>query len=357
MKSIISKVILYPVLITNILCAGLLLLSAYSPYFYPEDYPYLAISGLLFPVFLVVNACFAVFWVFVRWKRVFITLVACLLCYPQLRTCVAIHFQTKKIPADSFKVLSYNVMRFGNLEKKNDNNPILAYLKKEDVDILCMQEYDVSCDENYLTQKDIEKELSAYPYQMIMQRQLACYSKYPILSARFLDCKSNYNGAALFELKIGKDTVTLINCHLESNKLTKEDKTVYEDILTSPQTGKVKKGTRQLAAKLADASVIRANQARIVTGEISASNHSNVIVCGDFNDTSISYTHYIISQSLNDAFTETGLGLGVSYNMNRFYFRIDHILTSRGMKVYNCIVDHSIKDSDHYPIKCYITKQ
>jgi endonuclease/exonuclease/phosphatase family metal-dependent hydrolase len=357
MKSIIGKVVFYPVLIMNILSIGLLLLSAYSPYFYPEDHSYLAISGLLFFVFLIVNIGFVVVWIFVRWKYVFVTLVAFLLCYPQIRTCIPIHFQTKKIPEDSFKVLSYNVMRFGNLEKKNDKNPVIAYLKKEDADILCMQEYDVSCDENYLTQKDVEKELSAYPYRRIMQRQLACYSKYPILSARFLDCKSNYNGAALFELKIGRDTVTLINCHLESNKLTKEDKTVYEDILKSPQTDKVKKGTRQLAAKLADASVIRASQARIVTGEISASHHSNVIVCGDFNDTSISYTHHIISQSLNDAFTETGFGLGVSYNMNRFYFKIDHILTSKNMKVYNCTVDRSIKDSDHYPIKCHITKQ
>ncbi|KAA6320569.1 hypothetical protein EZS27_029672, partial [termite gut metagenome] len=354
MKSIIGRVILYPVLIINILFIGLLLLSAYSPYFYPSDYPYLAISGLLFPVFLVVNICFVAFWIFVCWKYVFITLAAFLLCYPQIRTCIPIHFQTEKIPEESFKVLSYNVMRFGNLEKENGKNAMLAYLKKEDADILCMQEYDVSWDENYLTQKDVEKELSAYPYRRIMQKQLACYSKYPILSARFLDCKSNYNGAALFELKIGQDTITLINCHLESNKLTKEDKTVYENMLKSPQTDKVKKGTRQLAAKLADASVIRASQARIVAGEISASRHSHVIVCGDFNDTSISYTHRVISQSLNDAFTETGGGLGVSYNMHRFYFKIDHILTSKNTKVYNCIVDHSIKDSDHYPIKCYI---
>ncbi|KAA6319848.1 hypothetical protein EZS27_030307, partial [termite gut metagenome] len=246
MKSIIGRVIFYPVLILNILFIGLLLLSAYSPYFYPEDYPYLAISGLLFAVFLTVNICFIVFWIFVCWKCVFITLAAFLLCYSQIKTCIPIHFQTKRIPEGSFKVLSYNVMRFGYLEKKNNRNPMLTYLKKEDADILCMQEYDVSHDENYLTQKDVEKELSAYPYRRIMQRQLACYSKYPILSARFLDCKSNYNGAALFELKIGQDTIMLINCHLESNKLTKEDKTVYENLLKSPQTDNVKRGTRQL---------------------------------------------------------------------------------------------------------------
>ncbi|MDR2859921.1 MAG: endonuclease, partial [Mediterranea sp.] len=157
--------------------------------------------------------------------------------------------------------------------------------------------------------------------------------------------------------KIGEDTATLINCHLESNKLTKEDKVVYEGIWKSPQTDNVKKGTRLLIPKLAEASAIRAVQAQIVAGEINSSRHPYVMVCGDFNDTSISYTHRVISQNMYDAFTESGCGMGISYNMNRFYFRIDHILTGKNMKVYNCMVDRSIKDSDHYPVKCYIAKQ
>lgn len=46
-----------------------------------------------------------------------------------------------------------------------------------------------------------------------------------------LDYRSNYNGSMVYEIKIGKDTVLLINNHLESNKLTREDKVVYEDML------------------------------------------------------------------------------------------------------------------------------
>ena len=76
--------------------------------------------------------------------------------------------------------------------------------------------------------------------------KIACYSKYPILSARVLDYSSEYNGSVLYEVKIGEDTVTLINNHLESNKLTKADKAVYENMLKSPEKEKVKSGMRLL---------------------------------------------------------------------------------------------------------------
>ncbi|KAA6333704.1 hypothetical protein EZS27_017905 [termite gut metagenome] len=127
-------------------------------------------------------------------------------------------------------------------------------------------------------------------------------------------------------------------------------------MLKAPKTGSIKRETHQLTAKLADASVNRAEQARVIAGEISSSPHSFVVVCGDFNDVSVSYTYRVISQGLKDAFIQSGCGIGVSYNENGFYFKIDHILTSKNMKAYNCIVDRSIKDSDHYPIKCYIAK-
>ncbi|MEG2150049.1 MAG: endonuclease, partial [Bacteroidaceae bacterium] len=57
------------------------------------------------------------------------------------------------------------------------------------------------------------------------------------------------------------------------------------------------------------------------------------------------------------AFTQSGQGLGISYNQNKFYFKIDNILLSKNLKSYNCTVDNVIKDSDHYPIWCYIGKK
>lgn len=354
------------ILAVNALFTGLLLFTAYSPHIQPVTHPVQSCLGLTFPVFLMINIGFFIFWLVIqRYKTALLPLIGLLLCYSQTRTYLPINFHTNKLPETSFKLLSYNIMGFDGAIKQNGKNPILTYLKESNADILCLQEYSTTESSRHLSQKDVEQELKAYPYHRINTvgrekghtNKIACYSKYPILSARVLDYSSEYNGSVLYEVKIGEDTVTLINNHLESNKLTKADKAVYENMLKSPEKEKVKSGMRLLIRKLAEASAIRAPQADTIAHEITASPHPCIIVCGDFNDTPISYTHRTIAQNLDDAFTKSGRGLGISYNQNRFYFRIDNILTSKNLKAYNCTVDRSIKDSDHYPIWCYITKK
>lgn len=361
----IGKVLAYLILTVNAFFIGILLLTAYSPYISPVVHPVESCMGLAFPVFLIINLCFLIFWLIVRYKFALLTILGFALCFPQIRSYMPINFHTQNIPEGSIKILSYNIMGFGNMKKEKGKNPILEYIRENDADIVCLQEYITSeTAKLHLNEKDIKKGMKAYPYRNIQfagkgisNNRIAVYSKYPILSARKLDYESGYNGSILYELKINEDTVTLINNHLESNKLTKEDKVVYEDILKDPDAHKVKSGARQLINKLAEASAIRSKQADTIANEIINSPHRYIIVCGDFNDTPISYTHRIIAENLDDAFTESGRGLGISYNENKFYFRIDNILISKNLKAYNCTVDRSIKDSDHYPIWCYIKKR
>ena len=361
----IGKVFTYLILAVNAFFVGILLLTAYSPYIHPVVHPVESCMGLTFPIFLVINLCFLIFWLMVRYKFALLPILGFAFCYPQIRTYFPINIHTSDIPEGSIKILSYNIMSFGNMEKENGKNPVLEYIRANNADIVCLQEHNVSSTAKiHLNAKEVEKGMKAYPYRHIQRvgkeisnNRIAIYSKYPILSARELQYESSYNGSAIYELKVNGDTITLINNHLESNKLTKEDKVVYEEMLKDPNAHKVKSGTRHLVGKLAEASAIRSKQADVIAAEIAKSRHPYIIACGDFNDTAISYTHRVIAENLDDAFTESGQGLGISYNQNKFYFRIDNILISKNLKAYNCTVDRSIKDSDHYPIWCYITKR
>ena len=157
-----------------------------------------------------------------------------------------------------------------------------------------------------------------------------------------------------YVLNVNNDTLTLINNHLESNKLTKEDRGMYEDMIKDPNAKKVKTGLRQLIRKLAEASAIRAVQADSIARLGAGYKGGGIIVCGDFNDSPISYTHRVVGEGLNDAFVESGNGFGISYNQNHLYFRIDNILLSKNLKSYRCTVDNTIKSSDHYTIWCYV---
>jgi endonuclease/exonuclease/phosphatase family metal-dependent hydrolase len=369
----IKNLLSYLILAANILFAGVMLLTAYSPYFSPMQHPYLSLTGLVFPLFVIINLLFIPVWIVMRRARfLWLSVIAFLLCMGQVHTYCPVNFRTPvdELPEGSIKLLSYNIMGFDGASKRKGNNPILNYLKASGADILCLQEYNTIDAPNFLSRKEVDEALDMYPYRNILPvgtqkgytNQLACYSKFPILSARKIDYHSEYNGSIVYELQLGDDTLTLINNHLESNRLTKADKAMYERMLAlseperKERAEQMKSGAKLLAGKLIEATRIRAAQVDSVAKTIAANRHPYLLVCGDFNDTPISYTHRVLKQGLNDAFVDTGCGLGISFNQNKFYFRIDHILTGKRWKAYDCTVDTSIKDSDHYPIWCYLSK-
>ena len=82
-----------------------------------------------------------------------------------------------------------------------------------------------------------------------------------------------------------------------------------------------------------------------------------MILCGDFNDTPISYARYRLTANLHDLYVDTGSGAGYSYSFKKMGLRIDHILASKAIKGYDCMVDPSAEGSDHKPIYCLFTLQ
>lgn len=342
----------------NALFVLALLVCAYSPYLHPAQYPMLSCAGLAFPVFLVSVIAFLVFWLVVRFKYAVLSLAALLCCLPAIRAYIPLNFADDEVPEGAIKFLSYNIMGFEADHPDTSDNPnrILHYLKDCGADIICLQEY---ISDGRLKQEHIEKVLAAYPYrdyQRVGDRgnRLACYSRFPILSTTPVTYTSDFNGSVVYRLKVGSDTLTVINNHLESNKLTSDDKEIYLRMLKSPETADVKAGSRHLWRKLAEASVIRSHQADTIASLIRRRTTDKIVVCGDFNTSPISYTHRVIADELTDAFTQSGCGLGVSYHRNGFYFRIDNILIGPSLRSYRCTVDRSIKNSDHYPIWCFI---
>jgi len=140
-----------------------LILSAYSPYLNPKINPLASSLGLAFPIFLTINLIFIGFWAFVNYRYALLPAIGFLICIPQIRTYIPFNSTTKTIPEGSIKILSYNVMSFNNLEKKDGKNPILSYLVDSNADIICLQEYNTATNKKYLTEQDIKKALKANP--------------------------------------------------------------------------------------------------------------------------------------------------------------------------------------------------
>ena len=77
--------------------------------------------------------------------------------------------------------------------------------------------------------------------------------------------------------------------------------------------------------RLSDNNKLRAMQADTIADIIAASPYP-VIVCGDFNDTPISYTYRRVSRKLKDAFREVGRGYSYTYRGFFDMLRIDYVL-------------------------------
>ena len=98
-------------------------------------------------------------------------------------------------------------------------------------------------------------------------------------------------------------------------------------------------------------------QAEMISDYIHNHQNMSIVLCGDINDTPISYTHHILTKHLTDCYTKTGIGLGFSHKSKGIYVRIDNILCSDDMEPFECKINTNVELSDHYPIICSIKKR
>ena len=340
----------------NVATVLLVLAAGYADHINPTSHPMLSNLGMLFPFFLIANLLFVFFWLTFKWKKLWIPILGYALAYLPITVYMPLN-GSKEIPEGTLKIISYNVCQYGgNYKYEQAFDTIYSYLKREDPDIVCLQE-DVDTWRRFVFQR-YQK---TYPYNdtIVFQRTstsmngVGIHSKYPILRRERIDYPSRANGSMAYYLLVNGDTILVINNHLESTHLTKEDRNRYTEMVS----GKMKRDTVKeesllLLGKLGQAAAIRAVEADAVHQYIEAHRQYPIIVCGDFNDNPISYSRRTIAKGLKDCFVETGKGLGLSFNQKGFYFRIDHILCSDHFEPYDCKIDSKMDASDHYPISC-----
>ena len=75
----------------------------------------------------------------------------------------------------------------------------------------------------------------------------------------------------------------------------------------------------------------------------------DVIICGDFNDTPLSYIYRTFAHQRKDSFCEQGIGFGTTYAGNIPALRIDYILTDPIFQIETHEV-YRFKVSDHYGV-------
>ncbi|MBO4802635.1 MAG: endonuclease/exonuclease/phosphatase family protein [Bacteroidaceae bacterium] len=350
----------------NIATILMLWFCCLATYVNPSDYPRLSLLPLVFPLFLIVDVAFIVFWVIFKISRVWLPLVGLAACLNFVRAYCPVNpsFLQAADTTASLRVITYNTRSFGGSAARDEagNNSVANFIYFSEADIICLQESSGG-GANLSTVREKMEEMG---YQCFEQKGNVLFSRLPILDADSLSFPTRSNGGFFAHLQYGCDTILLINNHFESNHLTEIIKDGYRDAIEKNALGAHHREVRDTLRKelgpminlLCEAAPLRAAQADTIHKMVEDWLPRPVIVCGDFNDTPVSYALRLLTSHLQSAFTQSGNGVGFTFHDRGFPVRIDHILYSGDhWRSRQTKVEKTISASDHFPISTKLVRK
>ena len=278
-----------------------------------------------------------------------------------------LNFFSIAIPNDSIseksiKVLSYNVRLFDLYTHPDGTtkHKIFDYLKEENADIYCFQEfYQQDSPTKFVTRDSLMQLLKTpniqehYSFHLRGRQYfgVAMMTHLPVVAqgdVSFVDEAHVDNNYCIFMDVVPSpgDTIRVYNMHLQSIKLNNSDLSGIEDETKLPD----KNDLLGIVKKLHIAFEKRQFQTEKVISHIEECPY-RVIIVGDFNDTPMSYSYLQFRKILKDAFTSNHTGVGSTYAGKLPVGRIDYILHSPELNPYNFNIQKEVL-SDHYSINC-----
>ena len=337
----------------NICTILLLWLTVATTFVSPSEYPSLSLLGLFFPIFVAIDIAFIFFWLIFRFSLVWVPILGLAVVSGYAMDYCPIN--TKKFPSDSaICVVTYNM---GGVLTDEDQQEVMRFLKEKKPDIACFQEMTGSM----MNMPEFIQFVDSMHYNKVIGTGKYILTRFKLLGdtmhVNYPTNPERANNSTACWIHCQGDSLLLVSNHLESNSLNDSDKTEYKEMILEPERERVEQGGRLLKRKLGGAAYYRGAQTDTLCALIDKNAGKSILMCGDFNDTPISYTYQKIAKRLDCAFRKTGRGVGFTYKRNGIFVRIDHIFISKDWQCLKCYVDDRIGASDHFPVVAYIQKK
>lgn len=349
--------------VVNAIVIFALLASYLAPYVSPDLAWPVALLGLTFPAVVLANVLFIIYWLcFLNMKFLF-SLAAIVIGWTHVVKFVQLN--AKKLPSkqqNSINIVTFNARYFGALDG-NPTNDIDVFKEKLELinpDVMCMQEmFLVTDDPNNLLQQHIKTRFANYNKVNIRISKnkwncenIAMLTKFNVIKSGIVEQDSGtYNYTIFADMIIKQDTIRVINTHLQSIKFQSNEYDAVKNIKLENNPEQIN-AYKSMVNKMKLAFLMRAKQTDAIEAFITESPYK-VIVCGDFNDTPLSYAYKNIKGDMKDAFTEAGSGLGRTYVGAMPSFRIDYIFGHQEFTFYNYYAK-AFNFSDHKMVTCSV---
>ena len=326
-----------------------MVVTFFVPYVDPGRVWFFPVLGLAAPAVYVVTVVLALYWI-IRWRLVRAGIMVALVVVGLFKVSLFYRPEFRRNYGDerydrrAFKVMTYNVRGFYGENGLSSVGDVLQLIGDHNPDIICLQEFNArlagQSDEFALLDEKYESAVFGRTQapDSLYGAPLVILSKYRILRSGVVLTPGTSVWA---DLLIGDDTIRVFNNHLRSTAIKAAD----NDYLTS-------RGFLSDTAR--EDSVLRAAQVDSIAVVVEAW-RSRCIVCGDFNDTPMSYVYRTMAKGLNDAFSQCGSGY--SHTFRGFFntLRIDYVLSSEGFDALSYEVP-TVDYSDHHPVVVRLRK-
>ncbi|MBP6365518.1 MAG: endonuclease/exonuclease/phosphatase family protein [Bacteroidales bacterium] len=248
----------------------------------------------------------------------------------------------------SLKVMTYNVGMFAHkrdVGRESALGSIARFCGENNPDIICFQEF-------YIRDTGMIKTLfKEYPFRSSHFYKLKSgsrfgnltLSRFPIKESGEITFKKSTNLCIYSDIDHYGRAIRIYNTHLESHSIS-----FTSLVKRISNSEKMSEELLDVHDKMANTFKKRSRQVDTIAAHSSAS-EIPAIICGDFNDTPMSYTYHILSRGKEDSFRESGKGMSATYGSLWPLLRIDYVLYPSG---WWAMSHRTPKEpwSDHYPV-------
>ena len=330
-------------------------LSVLNAYVDPNRFIWTTFFGLAFWVILFYNVLMLMILLALKSRKAWIAVLALLIAVPGFSKSYS---RGKKVEADSgIRIMSYNVHNFKHVDGKTDQEAfaykVMNMVRDQNPDILCCQEF-AGFKSGKSRPQSIQEFAEGAGFQYVYFNRKNNYagnvvfSKYPIDKVSDVSdfAQENTYGIMVSVDAGEKGKFHVANIHLLSYMITDSE---IESLTTPQERQQYEALGKKLVKKLNLAFQCRSEEMQKVLDGL-APIEGPVIVCGDFNETPLSYNYRQMQKAgFVDTFTKVGHGIKPTYAGKLPLLRIDYAWANDGVTPLD-FKRYRWKASDHYPI-------